>query len=228
MTKRCLREENVSKWEVGSKIKKREVSSGENNVNSLIKFVGFEMGIPYLKATRGKTMTNNEVPEPTHDHEALSDDAFEDTIVDGIELSLSRNEALFIDDSLSMLIERDGDANLMNEHRVSTVRPLTPTAGLPAPLDLIEKIGMAVLFTTDPKNDGKEASVTLEVTDLLMLREIAHSYVRVGDEPVGFNLKKKIYTVLYDVEYQKIKLLNNLLEGIDTTVLDKPMVVPKE
>ena len=173
-------------------------------------------------------MTDNPVPEQTPDHEALSNDALEDVMEDGIEISLTRNEALFIDDSLSMLIERDGDANIMNEHRVSTVRPLTPTAGLPAPLELIEKIGMAVLYTTDPENGSKEALLELDVTDLLMLRELAHSYVKVGEEAVGFNLKKKIYLSLYGVEYQKTKLLTHLLGGGDMAILDEPLVVPKE
>lgn len=184
------------------------------------------MGKILLKITGEKIMSNNQLPTP--DPESLSDDIEDDVMDSAVELSLTRNEALFIDDSLSMLIEREGDANLMNEHKVTTVRPLTPTAGLPAPLELIERIGMAVLFTTDPENDDKEAVVELTVTDLMMLREVAHSYVKIGEEPVGFNLKKKIYTVLYDVEYQKMKLLNNLLEGIDTAVLDKPIRVPKE
>jgi len=45
-------------------------------------------------------------------------------------LSLTRNEALFIDDSLSMLIDRDP-----HDLHMSTVRPLSHTAGLPAPVD---------------------------------------------------------------------------------------------
>ena len=51
-------------------------------------------------------------------------------------LALTRNELLFIDDSLSMLVEKDlGDSGL------GTVRPLAHTAGLPAPIELLEKIG---------------------------------------------------------------------------------------
>ena len=172
-------------------------------------------------------MAHNQMHESAsgQDEESvLSEDGMEGDKV----LSLTRNEALFIDDSLSMLIERDGDANLMNEHRVTTVRPLTPTAGLPAPLELIEKIGFAVLYTTDPANGEKEAKVDLDITDLLMLREVAHSYVKVGDEPVGFNLKKKIYTLLYDAQYQEAKFFDNVLDGIDVSVLDKSSVTSSE
>ena len=171
-------------------------------------------------------MVNN--PMSDHDHDNLPEGAEEYMEENEVELTLTRNEALFIDDSLSMLIERGGEGNLMDEHKVTTVRPLIPTAGLPAPLELIEKIGMAVLYTTDSENEGKEAVITLEHTDLLMLRELAHSYVKIGEEPVGYNLKKKIYTVLYDVEYQRTKFLNNLLDGIDVSVLDKSAVSPKE
>ena len=41
---------------------------------------------------------------------------------------LTRNECLFIDDSLSMIIEREP-----GEERLGTVRPMAHTAGLPAP-----------------------------------------------------------------------------------------------
>ena len=75
-------------------------------------------------------------------------------------LLLTRNEALFIDDNLSMLVEKDlGDASL------GTVRPLAHTAGLPAPIELLEKIGLAILHTTDSKNYGREAEVA--VSDMM-------------------------------------------------------------
>ena len=62
-------------------------------------------------------------------------------------LELTRNELLYIDDNLSMLVEKDlGDSSL------GTVRPLAHTAGLPAPVELLEKIGVGILFTTDPAN----------------------------------------------------------------------------
>ena len=167
-------------------------------------------------------MVNN--PTSDHDHDSLPEDAEQYMEEGEVELTLTRNEALFIDDSLSMLIERGGEGNLMDEHKVTTVRPLIPTAGLPAPLELIEKIGMAVLYTTDPTNGDKPATVTMGITDLLMLREVAHSYVKIGEEPVGFNLKVKIYTVLYDAEYQKAKFLNNILDGVDVSALDRSSV----
>ena len=61
-------------------------------------------------------------------------------------LSLSRNETLFLDDSLTLLVEKDGTG------LITTMRPLSPSANAPAPVTLIDKIGMAVLFTTDENN----------------------------------------------------------------------------
>ena len=50
-------------------------------------------------------------------------------------ITLTRNEVLFLDDSLTMLIEQEGYGNV-----VTTMRMLSPTAQLPAPVSLIDKI----------------------------------------------------------------------------------------
>ena len=123
---------------------------------------------------------------------------------------LTRNECLFIDDSLSMIIEREP-----GEERLGTVRPMAHTAGLPAPVDLLEKIGKAILFTTDPENTGQPAEVSVNETDLYMLREITHSYVKIGEEPVGFNLKRKIYTLLWGTEYTRDKVAKKIIAQVD-------------
>ena len=122
-------------------------------------------------------------------------------------LTLTRNEALYLDDSLTMMLETaQGDV-------YSTMRPLTASAQLPAPVDLIEKIANAVLYTLDIENRGQEAEILVNDGDLYCLRELAQSYVRVGDEPVGFNLKKKNYTALFGTEYNLGRHLEDVLEG---------------
>tara|TARA_Y100001951_G_scaffold104947_1_gene118763 strand:- start:1521 stop:2000 length:480 start_codon:yes stop_codon:yes gene_type:complete len=132
-------------------------------------------------------------------------------IVDKV-LLLTRNELLFIDDNLSMLVEKDlGDSGL------GTVRPLAHTAGLPAPIELLEKIGKGLLFVADPKNTGKEAHIPVSDTDLYMLREVALSYAKVGTEHVGFNLKVKIYTQLFAKDYERDKIADTLLSQVDTS-----------
>ena len=136
---------------------------------------------------------------------------------------LTRNEALFIDDSLSMLIEREP-----HDDRMGTVRPMAHTAGLPAPIDLLETIGKAILFTTDPDNKGEPAEVRLTDTDLYMLREITHSYIRIGEEAVGYNLKRKIYTLLYSTEYERDKIATRLISTVDIPTVPLEDDVPSK
>ena len=57
-----------------------------------------------------------------------------------------------------------------------------------------------------------------------MLREICHSYCKVGNEYVGYNLKRKIYQVLYSDTYKTDKTVSNLLATVD---LDTPESIPK-
>ena len=121
-------------------------------------------------------------------------------------LKLTRNEALFIDDSLTMMLD-GSDGGMM----FSAMRPLVATAQIPAPLDLIEKIAVAVLFTMDDDNVGILAEVNLNDGDLLCLREICQSYVKIGEEPVGYNLKRKIYMALYGTEYKLGRQLDDVL-----------------
>ena len=128
-------------------------------------------------------------------------------------LKLTRNESLFIDDSLTMIIEREH-----GDERITTVRPLQHTAALPSPVDLLEKIAIAILYTTDPKNEGKEAELFVSDTDLYMLREISHSYIKVGEEPVGFNLKRKIYTLLYQKRYERDQVARQIIAQIDSVL----------
>ena len=118
-------------------------------------------------------------------------------------LKLTPNEALFIDDSLTMMI----DGAMM----FSAMRPLVASAQIPAPLDLIEKIAVAVLFTMDDDNAGLLAEVNLNDGDLLYIREICQSHVIIREEPVGYNLKRKIYMALYGTEYKLGRQLDDVL-----------------
>ena len=156
------------------------------------------------------------MPDDLHEH--IHDDGGTLSSANEKILLLSRNEALFIDDSLTMIIERE-----QGDERITTVRPLQHTAGLPSPVDLLEKIALAILFTTDPENEGEEAEVFVSDTDLFMLREIAHSYIKVGEEPVGFNVKKKIYQLLYQKSYEREKVARNIISQIDTHLEPMPM-----
>ena len=125
-------------------------------------------------------------------------------------LRLTRDEVLFIDDRLTMMIEKDG-----RSENFSTVVPITATAGLPAPVDLLDKIGMAVLQVTDEYYEsGTEEAIPVTPTDLYMLREVAKSPIKVNGKFLGLTLKKKIYKLLYEEEYKTERTFKRLLSDV--------------
>ena len=119
-------------------------------------------------------------------------------------------EVLFLDDSLTMMIEKDGMAEA-----VTTMRAMLPSAYLPAPVTLIDKIAIAVLKVTDPEEITKGTVVHLNTTDIYMLREVCHSYMKVGGEPVGYNLKRKLYLALNAENYDRDKQIDKLLSTVE-------------
>ena len=156
----------------------------------------------------------NDTPIEEHSHEEHEHE---------LVFSLSRNETLFLDDSLTLMVERDGD-----EQRVYSMRPVQMTAGLAVPLDLMDKIGRAVVYTTKQENQGKEYEFIIDITELFMLREVASSFIKIGDEPVGYNLKRKICAVLYndDVEQETRDVqIDQLLKDAN---VDLEAVIPDE
>jgi len=126
-------------------------------------------------------------------------------------LHLTRDEILFIDDKLTMMIERDG-----RTENFTTVVPIVANAGLPAPVDLLDKIGMAVLQATEDDYEN-ETLLPLPVTptDLYMLREIAKSSLKLNGKFVGLSLKKKIYKLLYEEEYKTERTFKRLLSDVN-------------
>jgi len=140
-------------------------------------------------------------------------DGYERIEIDGDHtkpLSLTRNEALYIDDSLSLMVERT-DADRM----IGTMRLLLLSAPMGAPLDLIEKITYAVLYTTDDANKGKEAFIQVTDEDVYILREISQSYIKVGSEMVGYNLKRKLYQLIHS-DYTSDAEWDTLLASFDS------------
>ena len=128
-------------------------------------------------------------------------------------ISLTRNEALFLDDSFTLMIEQE-----IEDQRIRPMRPIQMTAALAVPMELMEKVGMAVLYTTHPNNADKDYKVAFDFSELLMIREIASSYIKVGEEPVGFNLKRKVCSILYGddlAQDETNKLAAHLLKDID-------------
>ena len=92
---------------------------------------------------------------------------------------------------------------------------MMPSAYLPAPVTLIDKLGMAVLRITDPDVSEAGTVIHLNDTDVYMLREICHSYCKVGREYVGYNLKRKLYLALYADTYNRDKQVDKLLSTVE-------------
>ena len=138
--------------------------------------------------------------------------------IDLLILSLTRNEALFLDDSFTLMIEKE-----VEDLRITAMRPIQMTAALAVPMELMEKIGKAVVFTTNPDNGDKEYELVFDLSELLMIREIASSYIKIGEEPVGYNLKRKVCSVLYAEEVEKDerdKIAATLLKDIDIDLVN--------
>ena len=95
----------------------------------------------------------------------------------GYVMQFTKNEALFLDDSLTLMVEREGD-----EQRVYSMRPIQMTARLSVPLDLMDKVGKAVVYTTEPENQGKEYEFATDIPELFMLREVASSFIEIEEE----------------------------------------------
>ena len=125
-------------------------------------------------------------------------------------IEMTHNEVMYLDDSLTMMLERNEMAD-----SVTTMKPLVPSAQLPAPVTLLDKIGIAVLNVTDPEHKGENTVVYLNDSEVYMLREICPSYAKVGKEQVGYNLKRKLYKALYSAEYETNKIADTLLATVD-------------
>jgi hypothetical protein len=110
-----------------------------------------------------------------------------------------------------MMIEKDGRAE-----NFTTVLPILAIAGLPAPVDLLDKIGMAVLQVTDEYYESDtEEPIPVTPTDLYMLREVAKSSIKINGKFVGLALKKKIYKLLYEEEYKTERTFKRLLLDVN-------------
>ena len=122
---------------------------------------------------------------------------------------LTRAEALFLDDALTVMTDRE---TLMG---IQGMRPLGPSAMMSAPPDLIERIGMAILLTTST-NGIKEAALEVDDQELYLLRECAQSTIKFDEEPVGFNLKRKIYLALLEDNYKDSLQFAKLMVDMET------------
>ena len=123
---------------------------------------------------------------------------------------LTRNEALFIDDNVTLQILQDSE----ERNHITSLRTILPSAVVPATLDLLEKLGMAILALIDEDRPTETYAIEFSISELYTLREICTSFIKVGNEQVGWNLKKKIYKAILQEEYQERKAFEELVGDV--------------
>ena len=139
-------------------------------------------------------------------------------------LPLTQYEALFLSDSVTLLLEHEADKKSLQ----IPARGIQASASVPVPIEMITRIGLAVLLATDPKNKTKMADLVLTVSELYLLRECCQSYVTHGNEPVGYNLIRKIYSLLLHEELKERELFDNLLSDISVNLENRPKIERRE
>ena len=82
-------------------------------------------------------------------------------------------------------------------------------------MEVIERIGLAVLLTTDPDNTSQTTTISMPLAELYLLRECCQSFVKINTEPVGYNLLRKIYTVILERALQDRLTFDKLTEDIE-------------
>ena len=129
-------------------------------------------------------------------------------------LFLTRAEALYLDDALTMITLPDKDMPNVAIPMMG-MRNVAPSAMLAVPPDLIDRIGMAVLLTT-AANGVPEAALEVDIQELYFLREAAVSTVKFLEEPVGYSLKRKIYMALLEDDYKDSLRFAKLMKDMET------------
>ena len=131
------------------------------------------------------------------------------------ELSLTRNEALNLSDSITLLMEITPESGKVQ----IPSRNLLPQGTVPVPVDLIQTIGMAVLLTTQDRWALEEAKIQVSTADLFLLRECCQSYIKVNQEYVGFNLLRKIYALILEKDLQERNFIEDITRDVDTSLI---------
>tara|TARA_Y100000034_G_C6790129_1_gene353716 strand:+ start:403 stop:951 length:549 start_codon:yes stop_codon:yes gene_type:complete len=123
------------------------------------------------------------------------------------ELLLSPVELLTIDDGLSLLVNKnefDGAVAL---------RPIYPSAGIGCSIDLISKIGEAILRMSECLEKPVSQTITVTDVDIFVLRELVISQVVKMDRSVALGLRLKLYALLYS-DNLKVDALNKSLDDL--------------
>jgi hypothetical protein len=135
-------------------------------------------------------------------------------------LNLTRAEALFLSDSMTLLLEHDKDDKSFQ----IPARSIKASATVCVSLEMVTRIGLAVLLTTDPENKSRTTEMPISMSELFILRECCQSFITYGDELVGYNLIRKIYKLLLEDDFKQRKFIEAITSDLD---LNLENVVPK-
>ena len=142
-------------------------------------------------------------------------DTSDEYLAEEKELSLTRNEALYLSDSITLLLEMPPEQGRMQ----IPSRHLLPQGTVSVPIDLIQNLGMAVLLTTQDRLTSEEAVIKVSVADLFLLRECCQSYIKVNQEYVGYNLLRKIYALVLEKDLQERNFIEDITRDVDTSLI---------
>jgi len=129
------------------------------------------------------------------------------------ELSLSPVELLTIDDGLSLLVNKNEFDGAI------ALRPIYPSAGIGCSIDLITKIGEAILRMAESLEKPTNQIISVTDVDIFVLRELVISQVVKMDRSIALGLRLKLYTLLYSETLEADamnKKLDILLEKSNT------------
>jgi hypothetical protein len=135
-------------------------------------------------------------------------------------LTLTRAEALFLSDSMTLLLEHDKEDKSFQ----IPARSIKASATVPVSLEMVTRVGLAVLLTTDPKNQSRTTEMPISMSELFILRECCQSFITYGDELVGYNLIRKIYKLLLEDDFKHRQFIEKITSDLD---LDLENIVPK-
>ena len=121
-------------------------------------------------------------------------------------ISLSKEELLYLDDGLTLLTEVDNDAP-----KLQVGRHLAPMAVSVATIDLLLKLGSALVYLADEGVEEKEIDVTEE--EMWCLREVSQSNAVYFEKSVGLSIKIKVYRALLRLYTDNILADADLVAG---------------
>jgi hypothetical protein len=118
-----------------------------------------------------------------------------------MKLILTKLELLNLDDRLTLAESGNEELDLGGEKDVTvlssddfTIRNVAAFADAPSKKPFLLKIGRAIV-------DGQDkTSIEFNEEELWLIRELAQSFVSVGPEVIGLELKKKVYKALLSID----------------------------